>query len=180
MQPLAEVAGAAPLDVAPGVLQRLLEAVAAERLQQVVEGVDLEGLEGVLVVGGHEDHRRHLLGADLLDHAEAVAGRHLHVEEHQIGLLVLDRVDRLLAVGALADQLDVLFLLQQADDALARHRLVVHDHRPDLGHATPSIASVSRASISVASVATSSIGIAITTDNPPPAGRRTSKRCWSP
>ena len=81
---LAEVAGAPPLEMRARVLQRLLEAVAAERLQQVVERVDLERLERVLVVGGDEHDRRHRLGADALDHAEAVAGRHLDVEEHQV------------------------------------------------------------------------------------------------
>ena len=43
-QALAEIAGAPPLEVRARVLQRLLEALAAERLQQVVDGVHFEGL----------------------------------------------------------------------------------------------------------------------------------------
>src|SRR5262245_25083979 len=35
-------------------VQRLLESFAVERFQQVVERMDLERLEGKLVVGGHE------------------------------------------------------------------------------------------------------------------------------
>ena len=69
------------------VLQGLLEAVAAERLQQVVERVHLEGLERVLVVGGDEDHqsacarRRPARMTPKPSH-----GRHLHVEEDEVGL----------------------------------------------------------------------------------------------
>ena len=133
-----EIAGAAPFEMLARVLQRLLETIAAERLQQVVDRVHLEGLQRVLVVGGDEHDRRHPIGADLLDDAKAVAHRHLHVEEHQIGMLMLNRADRLLAVGAFADELDVFFLRQQPDDTLARHRFVVHHHRSNFAHATPS------------------------------------------
>ena len=75
--------------------------------------MDLERLQRVLVVGGHEDHHRHLLGTDLPDHAEAIDGGHLHVEEHELGRELLDRVDGLHAVGALPHDLDVGFLREQ-------------------------------------------------------------------
>ena len=47
-QTAAEVAGALALQFLPRVLQRLAEALLAERLQQVVERVDLEGPKRVL------------------------------------------------------------------------------------------------------------------------------------
>jgi len=84
--------------------------------------MDLERLQRVLVVGGHEDHHRHLLGADLADHAEAVDGGHLHVEKHELGRQLLDGVDGLHAVGALPHDLDVGFLREQPQDPLARHQ----------------------------------------------------------
>ena len=92
------------------VLQRLLEAIAAERLQQVVDGVHFERLERVFVVRGHEHHRRHALGADLRitpkpSHAGICTSRNT-----RSGEMLLDGRDRLLAVGALADDLDVLLL----------------------------------------------------------------------
>ena len=62
-QPAAEVAGLVALDMAPRALQRLVEALAVERLEQVVERPDLERLERVLVVGGDEDDERHPVGA---------------------------------------------------------------------------------------------------------------------
>ena len=105
----------------------------------------------------------------LLDHAEAVARRHLHVEEHEVGMLLLDRRHRLRAVAALADHLDVFFLLQQPDDALARHRLVVDDQRSDLGHATLSMSDslgLERHRLRQAPP----IGMTMHTSSPPPGG----------
>ena len=55
----------------------------------------------MLIVRGHEDHERHALAADRLDHLEAVHLRHLHVEEHQVRRVIHDRGDRFLAVAAL-------------------------------------------------------------------------------
>ena len=108
-QPASEIAGFLALDLLACALQRLAEALAIERLEDVVERADLEGLERVLIVGGHEDDEWHPLAADGLDHVEAVHLRHLHVEEDQIGRVVLNRGDGLFAVAALADHLDVLF-----------------------------------------------------------------------
>ena len=115
------------------------ETIAAERLEQVIERVHFERAQRVLVVGGDEDDRRHPLGADRVDHAEAVDAGHLDVEEDEVRRLVLDGRDRLRAVAALADDFDVLFLLQQRQHALARDRLVVNDQGSDLVHATLSM-----------------------------------------
>ncbi|MNN72470.1 hypothetical protein D3C81_1885090 [compost metagenome] len=41
-----------------GLLQRLGQGFGAHRLDQVAHGADLEGLEGELVMGRAEDHRR--------------------------------------------------------------------------------------------------------------------------
>src|SRR5262249_39657999 len=70
--------------------------------EEVVQGVDLERLEGVAVVGGDEDDGRHPLGADRLEHAEAVQAGHLHVQEDQLRLGLGQGGDGLAAVGALA------------------------------------------------------------------------------
>ena len=91
---------------------------------------------------------------------------------------MLNRRHRLRAVAALGDDLHVLFLLQQRQDALARNRLVVDDQRTYFVHATLSIADpdddesedASGRSISDAN------GITIVTASPTPDGARTSKR----
>ena len=115
-------------------LQRFGEALAVERLEQVVERADLERAQRVLIVGGHEDHERHALAADGFDHLEAVHLRHLHVEEHEIRLVIDDRRDGFFAVAALADDLDVRLARQQPGQPLPRERLIVHDQRPDFLH----------------------------------------------
>ena len=126
-QPAAEVAGLVAFDLLAGALERVVEALAVERLQQVVERPDLERPQRVLIVGGDEDDERHALGADRLDHLEAVHLRHLHVEEHQVRRVIQDGGDGLLAVAALADDLDVRLGAKQARQPLARERFVVDD-----------------------------------------------------
>ena len=83
-----------------GTAQRLVEARLAARLEQIVDGVDLEGAQGKLVIGGDEQDRRHGR-AHALDHVKAVEFGHLHVEDHQVRRPRLDRGDGLEAVAAL-------------------------------------------------------------------------------
>jgi hypothetical protein len=91
----------------------------------------------VLVVGGHEDHERHSVGANRLDDVEAIHLWHLHVEEHQIGRVILNRGDGLFAIAALGHDLDVGFAPEQRRQPLPGKRLVVDDERPDLLHIRP-------------------------------------------
>jgi hypothetical protein len=65
--------------------ERFPESVGVERLEQVVEGVHLEGPHGVLVVRGDEHDGRHVPRPYLGEHAEAVELRHLYVEKHEVG-----------------------------------------------------------------------------------------------
>ena len=95
--------------------ERLLEARLVERLEQEVQRVDLERADGMFVVRGHEDDGRHVVAVEVLDDIEAVHAGHLHVEEHEVGLLALDRLDGARAVGALADDFDVGLLGEQSD-----------------------------------------------------------------
>ena len=101
-QPPSEIAGLVAFDLLARALQRLGEALAVERLEQVVERADLERLERVLIVRGDEDDERHPLAADRLDDLEAVHLRHLDVEEHEVRRVIVDRGDGFLAVAALA------------------------------------------------------------------------------
>ena len=130
----AQVAGFVALDLLARALQGLGEALAVERLEDVVEGADLEGLQGVLVVRGDEDHQRHALRPDRVDHVEAAHLRHLHVQEHQVRRVVLDRHHGFFAVAALRRHLDVRLERQQCRQPLARQRFVVDDQRLDFLH----------------------------------------------
>ena len=87
----------------PRALQRLLETVLAERLQQIIHRVRVERPHRVLIVGRHENHRDRWV--DQFQHLEAIQLRHLHVQEHQVRLVLRDRLHRLESVGAFGDRL---------------------------------------------------------------------------
>ncbi len=115
----------------------LPELPVVERLQNVVEGVQLEGAHRIAVEGGDEHHHRHPIGADLLDDREAVLLRHLDVEHHHLGDEPLDGLDRRGAVAALADDLHSRVPGEPEPHAVARQRLVVDDEHPErmvVGH----------------------------------------------
>jgi hypothetical protein len=130
-QPAVQVASRLLADPLARAVQRRLEALVVEGLQQVVQRLRLEGAQGELVVGGDEDHYGHTAGADRPEHVEAVDLRHLDVQEEQVRRRLLDHPDRFPAVRALGDDLHVPGLREQAADAPARQRLVVHDHGAD-------------------------------------------------
>src|SRR5262249_28565265 len=81
----------------------------------------------VLVVGGDEDDRRRLLGTDGLEDLEAVLLGDLHVQEHEVGRGAADGFERLVAIAALADHVDVGLGLEEGAEPFAAEGLVVHD-----------------------------------------------------
>jgi hypothetical protein len=64
---------------------------------------------------------------DALDRGHAVDARQPHVHQHDLGLEILDGLERLLAVGDLADDLEVVHLAEQEVESLADDRVVVDD-----------------------------------------------------
>jgi hypothetical protein len=108
-------------------IERAREALLVHRLQQVVEGVRLEGVDRESVERRHEHDHRHALLRHLLDDLDAGEARHLDVEEHQVGSESGDGRQRLAAVGALPDDLDVVRVLEAQFEAAPRQRLVVDD-----------------------------------------------------
>ena len=112
-------------------VQRGPESLGAERLQQVIERVNLEGPQGVLVVSRHEDHGRHPVRPERIRQLEPGHARHLDVEEEQIRRGVAEGRDGLRAIRVFAHHLDVLLLAEERQDARPRHRLIVDDDRAD-------------------------------------------------
>ena len=84
--------------------ERGFEAIGAEGLQQIVDGVNFEGFDRVAVVGGDENDGGVL--ADQFEDFEAVELGHLNIEEHQIGFLLGDGLNGFEAVGAFGDEFD--------------------------------------------------------------------------
>ena len=65
-------------------------------------------------------------------HLEAGQPRHLHIEEHQVGLQAVDGLERLDAVAGLADHLDPADLSEQIPQLVARELLIVHENGPQI------------------------------------------------
>ena len=152
-------------------LQGALEAWRAEGFEQVVHGVGVEGAHGILIVGGDENHRRHLLRPNCLDDTKAIYAGHLHVEEDEIGHLVLNRSNRLRTVATLTDHLDILLLLEEREHSLPSDRLVVDNQGTDPAHATLSIGFSALATRDRSSDSGSCpIGMTIVTRRQPPDG----------
>ena len=101
-----------------------------DRLQHVVDGAGLEGLDRMLVVGGHEDHVR--LAAELAGDVEPGELGHLDVEEHDRGRLGFDELKGTDAVAG--DPHDLQVGPQCGERILqlgGEHRLVLGDHGGD-------------------------------------------------
>ena len=78
-----------------------MEPLSVEGLQQIVQRVHIERAEGVAIVSGDEHDRRHPLRADSFQYRETVHLRHLDVQEQELGILPLNRRNRLFTVRAL-------------------------------------------------------------------------------
>lgn len=109
---------------------RLLQPLRGHRLEQVVQGPLLEGLEGVFVVGRDEDHVGHDGLVDHVQQLEAVDHRHLDVQEDHVGAFAVDCLEGVDGVGAGGGHVDLAGLPQQGLHLLSRVRLVVDDQRP--------------------------------------------------
>ncbi len=73
-------------------------------------------------------------GSEGFEHLEAVSFGNLNVEEEKVGLLPPDGLHGLVAVAALAHDLDVRLDFEKGADPLASQGFVVHDDGPDLRH----------------------------------------------
>ncbi len=100
-------------DHAPCAPEGLLEALVVEGLDQIVDRREVERLERVVIVGGHEDRGRHLVEANGARHFDPGLAGHLYVKEYQVRLECLDRGDCGFTVVDLADDLDSFFARQQ-------------------------------------------------------------------
>ena len=108
--------------------QRLVEALFAERFQQVVQGMAFERLQGILVVGRDKDQLG--LRADQLGHFKAVQARHLDVEEHQLRRQFGDGLDGVKTVGAFGHDVDIVMARQVFAQHAARQQFIVDDGHP--------------------------------------------------
>lgn len=92
------------------------EAIFAHGLEEIVEGMDLEGSKRVLVVRGCKDDAGNtkFFGGKILDHAEAVHPGHLHIQKDEVWMMLFDRSDRSFTAVGFGDNLNPCFLAEQA------------------------------------------------------------------
>lgn len=110
---------------------RLGEPLGPHRLEHVVDRVQVERVDGVLFVGGHEHHRRRLLEpAEHLRELQAAQPGHLHVEEHRVDVGLPQRAQAV-GRGAAGDDLaDPVVGAEQEAELVERRLLVVDDQHP--------------------------------------------------
>jgi hypothetical protein len=79
----------------------------------------------MLVERRHEDHWRHLVSSDDLDHLETVEAGHLNVEKNKIGFEPVDDLNGLEAVASFPDDLDTTLISQMAEELLPRVPFII-------------------------------------------------------
>jgi hypothetical protein len=116
------------LEAAHCASQRGVEAQSAERLEDVVERVHVEGTQRVFVVRGDENHASRNIIAEHLQYVEPIAFGHLGVEEEQIGSESADHVDGLLPVTCFANDRDGWLVGEKSGQDGARGRLIIRNN----------------------------------------------------
>ena len=93
-----------PLPKAP---YNLVESSVGVWLQKIIEGMNLEGLYGVLVMCGDKDNFRHEPLCDAVQHLETIHFRYANIQENNLWLETQDRFGSLLTAQAFANNLAV-------------------------------------------------------------------------
>ena len=101
-----EVAG---LQVAAHAVHGGLQPGGGEGFEEVIEGVDFKGGDGMLVVSGDEDDGGQAGRGQGAQDIEAADLGHLDVQKHEVGAAGADEVDGVGTVGAFAGNLDIGF-----------------------------------------------------------------------
>ena len=116
-----------------GARNGLGDARLVEWLQDIVHGIYIECLDGVLVKRSGKDHVRHFHFAldDFFQNAETVQTGHFHVQKDQVGRVLLDQRNGFHAVLSLPDHIDLGKAFQEEGQLVARGLFVIHDDGVD-------------------------------------------------
>jgi hypothetical protein len=90
--------------------------------------MDLERAQSVLLVSGKKDNGGQILPRQSPKNLEPIHAGHLDIEEDNIWRELNNLPDRGRTVSALADDFDILKLLQPEPDAASRQRLIVDNY----------------------------------------------------
>src|SRR5690349_3264535 len=108
-------------------LKRLFETAAIERLHQVVDGRHFKSAKRILIICCDKNYKRDASRREGLEHIEAIDLRHLDIEKHKIRSAGTDRLDRLFAVRAVAENFDLGVARKHSPDLPPGKRLIVDD-----------------------------------------------------
>ena len=122
-------------DFAAGALDGFGDACFVEGLEDVVDGIYVEGLDGVVIeCSGENDVRHaHFLFDKALEDTETVEAGHVDVEKNEVGRMFFDEINGFDAVFTLCDQIDFGEAFEKVREFFARGTFVVNDERVD-GH----------------------------------------------
>ena len=111
-------------------LDRAIQASLLDRLHQIVDGIHVERLDGMVAVRGHKHNRRRVLELmQRLGKLQARCTRHRDVEEHDIDPTFHEHLDGGANARRLRDRADLARLLEQESKLRASRRLIIHNHR---------------------------------------------------
>src|SRR6266404_3904570 len=109
-------------------LQRCREALLANRLQQIIHGMDFKRLHCVFVVRSNKNYRH--IRANQLQHVKAGQLRHLHIQKKQVWLMFRHRFHRFQTVSAFRDDFNFFMRAQQFAQHLPRQLFVIYNNCP--------------------------------------------------
>jgi hypothetical protein len=107
-----------------------MEASLIERLQEVIEGVRLEGANRILIVGRGKNYKGEITGIDFAEHLETVEIWHLNVEQEQVGVKAIDSGNSLAPVLAFGNDDYIWLGLEQYAHLVASESFVIGDYNP--------------------------------------------------
>lgn len=112
-----------------GAVEGLLEALVIEWLEQVVDGVELKGVDGVVIVSSGEDNERPLVFGNGRDHVETRRPRHADVKDQQVRPLLHRLCERVFTVLAARHELEArVGLYEGLEDGAGVGLVVGHEH----------------------------------------------------
>uniref|UniRef100_E6Q049 Uncharacterized protein n=1 Tax=mine drainage metagenome TaxID=410659 RepID=E6Q049_9ZZZZ len=120
-----------------GAFDSLKDASLIERLEQIIDRVDIEGADRVLIKGRGEDDLGHALDKLMINEvpkeSESVETGHLDIEKENVGLMDGDEFDGLNAVGGFGENLHISGGIEEKTQLFARQGFVVNDERAKRG-----------------------------------------------
>src|SRR6266403_2453694 len=107
--------------------QRGREPVFADRLQQIIHGMNFKRFHRVFVIRSNKNYR--YIRTNQFQHVEASQLRHLHIQKKQVWLIFRNSLHRFQTVSTFRDDFNFFMRAQQFAQHLPRQLFVIHNNR---------------------------------------------------